>query len=111
MTELALKELSDKALVILKGELEEWVQFSAGAQAELAGVSRKIATYWKLAYQEDLGDDAQENAERLLRHAEAELDIVIGFYTIEATKLAKHRAKMVLRIVSRVGLNILKAIV
>lgn len=106
-----LEKAGDDVLQILKDELAQWATFGAEAEAELASVSRKVAKYWATAYAEDLGPDERDRAERLLRHAEAELEIVVAEYTIDAARQAKARAKQVLRLVGRIGLNILKAAV
>ena len=84
-------------------ELKEEIGIAEEARAELDEVGAKVARY--------ATDTAAgvENAERLLRHARAELHFVVAEHSIDASRGWKAKAERILARVARIALALAKA--
>ncbi len=94
---------------VLLEELGRIMGLSDEGREEVRQVAGKLAGYWEAA-EAAVTEDAHEAAERMMRHAEALMGIIVAEYSIAATRGARATAQRVAREVGKIGLGLLTSL-
>lgn len=103
------KETGDQVVCavkdILAEELADFGDLADEAQAELQAVAQKVVRYWELV------GEGHPDAERTLRHAEAQTNLILSIYLVRSQRRFKKAAERIVKRIAKIGLAILKGLV